>query len=292
MKYFKLTLILSCLVFVACKDDDSSLSPEEQLQVDLEIIEQYLTNNNLTAQSTASGLHYIIEEEGTGGNPDAEEPVIFEYTGLFTDDTEWASSHNGPEAFSLNSIPPGFKEGIPFFKIGSKGKLIMPSALAFGTAGIGGVAPNTVMVFDVELPELCLADTTLESKIACLDQMKIQQYLTDNNLTAEMTASGLHYIIEEEGVGNAHPTPTDQVEVHYQGYLLDDRVFDQSGADPVKFLLSSVIDGWEEGIRLFKKGGKGKLFIPSSLAYRSSPPDGSGIPPNAALAFDVELVDF
>ncbi len=290
MKYLRLTFILSCLVLIACNKDDDSLSPEEQLQADIEIIQQYLTDNSLSAQSTASGLHYIIEEEGTGANPTVAEPVTFEFTGFFTDNSVWGSSHNGPEAYSLNDIPAGFTEGIPFFKIGGKGKLLMPSALAFGPEGGGGVLPNTVMIFDVDLPELCLTESTLADKIYCLDQMKIEQYLTENNLTTEVTASGLHYIIEEEGVGNAHPALSDMVEVHYKGYLLDGRIFDQTDVSPITFPLSQVIDGWQEGIRLFKKGGKGQLFIPSVLAYGASPP--SGIPSNAALAFDIELVDF
>ena len=293
MKFYHFaSLLLAISIFAACKKEDDSLSPEEQLQVDIDIIQTYLTDNNLTAQSTASGLHYIIEEEGTSANPTTEDPVIFEYTGYFTNNTEWGKSYYGPEVFNLNSIPLGFKEGIPLFKIGGKGKLLVPSALAFGPAGISSVPPNSVMIFDVELPELCLSDSTLTSKVSCLDQIKIQQYLTENNLTAEVTASGLHYIIEEPGVGNAYPVLTDLVEVFYKGYLLTGSVFDQTSTDPAVFQLSGVIDGWKEGIRLFKKGGKGKLFIPSDLAYGASPPSGSGIPANGVLVFDIELKDF
>jgi FKBP-type peptidyl-prolyl cis-trans isomerase FkpA len=121
------------------------------------------------------------------------------------------------------------------------------------------------------------------------DVEKIQDYLTDNNLTAQSTASGLHYIVEVEGDGN-HPTINDKVTVFYKGYFLDGKVFDQTGANPVTFPLTNVITGWQEGIPLFKKGGKGKLFLPSGLAYGSYPPN--GIPKNAVMIFDVELVNF
>ena len=67
-------------------------------------------------------------------------------------------------------------------------------------------------------------------------------------------------------------------------------MFDQTTSGPATFPLSRVIAGWQEGIPLFKKGGKGLLLIPSTIAYGSR---GAGsIPPNAPIAFEVELVDF
>lgn len=136
----------------------------------------------------------------------------------------------------------------------------------------------------------CQKDESLspEEQLAA-DIEKIESYLTENNISAQSTASGLHYIIETEGSGD-HPTLADEVTVFYKGYFLDGKVFDGTGANPVTFPLNRVITGWQEGIPLFKKGGKGKLFLPSALAYGNRPPQ--GIPANAVLIFDVELVDF
>ena len=284
MKHLHFALLLLIAALFGCNKDDDSLTPEEQLQVDIEIIQTYLGDNNLTAQSTASGLHYIIEEEGTGEHPTEDKPVMFRFSGFFTDNNLWAESFYGPEIFSLSETLPGFLEGIPLFKVGGKGKLLLPSALAFGKEGTPTVPAHTVMIFDVELPDMCTTDTTFAKKQACLDAYKIGKYLDENNLTADSSASGLQYIIEEEGIGNALPTLNDEVEVIYTGYLLDGTVFDGSGNAPAKFPLSGVIQGWQEGIRLFKKEGKGKLFIPSALAYGVSPPS-AVIPPNAVLVF-------
>ena len=118
---------------------------------------------------------------------------------------------------------------------------------------------------------------------------KIKEYLEEHNLNATSTASGLHILMEVEGTGG-HPTISDEVTVHYKGYFLDEEVFDETGAQPATFPLANVITGWQEGIPLFKKGGKGILFIPSALGYGAYPPP--GIPKNAVLIFDVELVDF
>jgi len=121
------------------------------------------------------------------------------------------------------------------------------------------------------------------------DILMIQEYLADNNLTAQSTASGLHYIIQTPGTG-ANPTLASQVTVHYKGYFLDGKVFDQTTSNPATFPLSNVIRGWQEGIPLFKKGGKGVLLIPSALGYGRNPPP--SIPRNAVLVFDVELLNF
>jgi len=115
----------------------------------------------------------------------------------------------------------------------------------------------------------------------------IEEYLKENNLTAQSTESGLRYVVEAEGTGN-HPQLGDSVSVRYAGSLLDGTEFD---AGVYTFPLGGqVIQGWNEGIPLLKKGEKGTLFIPSMLGYG---PRGSGavIPPNAVLKFEVELVD-
>ena len=123
------------------------------------------------------------------------------------------------------------------------------------------------------------------------DIEKIENYLADHNLTAQSTASGLHYIITTPGTGG-HPSLSSNVTVRYTGKLLkNEKIFDQTnGTETTTFALSGVIEGWQEGIPLLQKGGKGTFFIPSALAYG---PYGSGsIPANAPLIFEVELVSF
>jgi FKBP-type peptidyl-prolyl cis-trans isomerase FkpA len=116
---------------------------------------------------------------------------------------------------------------------------------------------------------------------------EIEQYLTDNNLTAQKTESGLHYIITVEGNGN-FPTVQDDVKVNYTGYLTNKTIFDQ-GLN-ITFPLANVIQGWQEGIPKISKGGSAILFIPSRIAYGSSAQ--GGIPANAVLIFEVDLLDF
>ena len=123
------------------------------------------------------------------------------------------------------------------------------------------------------------------------EQKKIDEYMKANNLTGSPTASGLFYIETTAGSG-VQAKAGNTVDVHYTGTLLDGTKFDSSkGGDPFSFVLgaSQVIAGWDEGIALMKKGSKGKLIIPSKLAYGSSAI--SKIPANSVLVFDVELVN-
>ena len=103
------------------------------------------------------------------------------------------------------------------------------------------------------------------------------------------TASGLVYQELVAGTG-AQPKATDTVTVHYTGSLIDGEVFDSSipRGEPSSFGLDAVIAGWTEGIQLMKVGGKARLVIPSDLAY--GPKGRPGIPPNATLDFEVELL--
>ena len=122
-----------------------------------------------------------------------------------------------------------------------------------------------------------------------IDANLIRQYIEDNNLDAQSTDSGLHYVIDEPG-SSEHPELSSTVRVIYTGRLLDGYQFDSSGGSVKEFRLSQLIGGWQEGIPLFGKGGKGILIIPSHLGYGANflP----GIPPNSVLVFDMELVDF
>ncbi|CAM1344106.1 FKBP-type peptidyl-prolyl cis-trans isomerase [Tenacibaculum amylolyticum] len=120
-----------------------------------------------------------------------------------------------------------------------------------------------------------------------------EAYLEENKGKPNVvtTDSGLQYIVEKEGTGEA-PKLTDKVKVHYHGTLPDGTVFDSSvdRGEPSEFGVNQVIKGWTEGLQLMKPGAKYKFFIPQELAYgfQGRLPK---IKPYSALVFDVELLD-
>jgi len=126
-----------------------------------------------------------------------------------------------------------------------------------------------------------------------IDKNLIIDYAIANNLDLKSTPSGIYYVMTQEGDGGEHPTASSQIEAHYHGTLLDGTVFDSSvkRGKPLNFKLNGVIKGWQEAIPMLTKGGKGKFFLPSHLAYGARG-SGSKIGPNSVLIFDIELVDF
>lgn len=111
----------------------------------------------------------------------------------------------------------------------------------------------------------------------------------------EMSQSVTSLQIDDTKVGTgAEAVPGRTVRVHYTGTLLDGTKFDSSRdrAEPFEFRLGAgeVIPGWDEGVKGMRVGGVRELTVPSSMAYGSR---GAGdvIPPNAALEFEVELLE-
>lgn len=95
-----------------------------------------------------------------------------------------------------------------------------------------------------------------------------------------------------EGTG-AVVEPGDTVTCHYTGAVVKTGEVFQSSHDfgkAISFPLSGVIAGWTEGVPGMKVGGTRRLLIPAAKAYGSTPPYGSGIPADADLVFDIELV--
>jgi FKBP-type peptidyl-prolyl cis-trans isomerase FklB len=105
------------------------------------------------------------------------------------------------------------------------------------------------------------------------------------------TASGLQYKVIKSGTGK-QPKATDTVKTHYHGTLINGEVFDSSvqRGEPVEFPVNGVIPGWQEALQLMKVGDKWQLFVPSALAYGERGAGGK-IGPNAALIFEVELLE-
>lgn len=103
---------------------------------------------------TSTGLQYIVDKEGTGAQPTAEDEVTVHYTGKLLDGTVFDSSVNRgePATFPLNRVIPGWTEGVQLMKEGSKYTFFIPSDLAYGPQGVpNAIPPHSTLIFDVEL---------------------------------------------------------------------------------------------------------------------------------------------
>ena len=106
---------------------------------------------------TASGLQYEVETMGTGPKPTAQNTVKVHYVGTLIDGTEFDSSikRNQPAQFPVTGVIPGWTEALQLMPVGSKFKLVIPQALAYGARGAGEVIkPFSTLIFQVELLDI------------------------------------------------------------------------------------------------------------------------------------------
>ena len=129
-----------------------SSNPTDNLAVGQAFLKENATKPGV--HTTPSGLQYKVITEGHGKSPKATDTVLVHYRGTTIDGTEFDSSYkrNEPISFPLNGVIPGWTEGVQLMKEGGKIQLFIPSNLAYGSRGAGGViAPDSTLIFDIEL---------------------------------------------------------------------------------------------------------------------------------------------
>ena len=120
-------------------------------QIDEEIILQYISDNNLNAEPTGSGLYYVVNTNGNGNFPNINSTVRVDYKGTLTDGTIFDQSSSNGVTFPLSNVIQGWQEGIPLFSEGGSGILLIPSALGYGSQSVGNIPENSVLIFEVTL---------------------------------------------------------------------------------------------------------------------------------------------
>lgn len=121
--------------------------------------EKFLMENGARAEvkTTPSGLQYEVIKQGDGPKPTSADTVVVHYTGKLIDGTVFDSSEERgvPATFGVTQVIPGWVEALQLMNIGSTWRLFIPSALAYGPNGAGGViGPNQTLIFDVSLLEI------------------------------------------------------------------------------------------------------------------------------------------
>jgi FKBP-type peptidyl-prolyl cis-trans isomerase FkpA len=154
MKHLFSALLVMTL-FISCTSNDTptALVPPKTdytVENDKEITD-YIAKNKLTAFKTDSGLYYVINEPGTGTQPTATSNVTVAYKGYYTNGKIVDQSTAAGLSFDLNKVIKGWTEGIPLFKEGGNGILLVPSHLGYGSFTNNGIPGGSVLVFDVKL---------------------------------------------------------------------------------------------------------------------------------------------
>ncbi|CAD5274100.1 MULTISPECIES: FKBP-type peptidyl-prolyl cis-trans isomerase [unclassified Imperialibacter] len=132
------------------------MEAEGQIIVDGEIIDKYLADNNIAAQTTESGLRYVITKQGTGETPTPGSMVNVHYIGTTLAGEKFDASYDRGEPLQFvigrGQVIPGWDEGIALLNTGAEATLYVPSSLAYGARGAGGaIKPNEILKFEVVL---------------------------------------------------------------------------------------------------------------------------------------------
>ncbi|WP_316791196.1 FKBP-type peptidyl-prolyl cis-trans isomerase [Pedobacter frigoris] len=129
-----------------------------------------------------------------------------------------------------------------------------------------------------------------------IDEALIKKWSDSSKVVLTKHESGIYYNIIKEGTGTEGVTLDDTLKVQYEGKLLTDSVFSQTTAetDTFRFVLKTVMPGWQKGLPLVKEGGEIRLLIPSKLGYRNYPVKygelpRQQVPANSVLNFKIDL---
>ena len=235
------------------------------------------------AQSFPSGLASLVLRQGTGQRtPRLDDTVVIHFVGWNDKGEKFDSSlaRGKPDRLRMQTLEPGWREGLQQMVVGEKRRLWIPEALAFGPVPTPG-RPAGDIVIDVELLEIIEPPKAPD----------VPADLTEPPADALVTASGLRTKVLKKGTGTEHPEAMDRVLVHYSGWTQDGEMFDSSimRGEPTAFGVDEVIPGWTEALMLMVVGEKRRVWIPANLAYGEAP-ERPGVPAGP-LVFDVELIE-
>jgi FKBP-type peptidyl-prolyl cis-trans isomerase len=309
MKFVKILLLL--IITLGSKINSKATNPSDSLNLD-----NFLTSKNIKAEKTREGIFFNVETEGAGAMPKQGDYVKLTYVGKLLDGKTFDESpKNDAFVFQVGyrQVIQGWDIVIPKLKVGTKATLYIPAEYGYGNSGIGTVIPpNASLVFEVEIKEILNAKSydaymheledkerrEFQKKVAAqfeADKKLIQEYAVAHKQKIQRLPSGMSFLMTKNPKGEKIKEGK-TVTINYEGYFLDDKVFD-STKDKTPFTFQTgegkVIEGMEEGLMQFTKGSEGLLFIPSKMAYGGTPleDDKVKIPAHSTLIFKIQVVD-
>ena len=271
-------------------------------------------------KKSEKGLYYRFFTQNAGEQPQVGDLMDVSISCTVNDTTFVIPATENVMMLQEVQFPGDLFEGLAMMHRGDSASFIVDSDSTFKYMFRQPTLPSEfnstdVMRFEIRLDDFYpeseymkrIAQKVKEQSMERIESMKtanpektaeaaqeLAECLAKNGIAVEPTATGLYYVMTQEGNGEK-PEAGQMVKVHYTGKLLDGTVFDSSveRGEPINIPIGvgQVIPGWDEGIQMMSKGEKGVLYIPYYLAYGDRQA-GDKITPFSNLIFEVELVDF
>jgi FKBP-type peptidyl-prolyl cis-trans isomerase FkpA len=263
--------------------------------------------NNTGFKKTKSGLLYKIIANGQGPTAKKGQFLKLDFMQKIRDSIMYNSADAIPVYPPVDSTTPNYSatEIFPLLRSGDSAVIVLlaDSIQHKSRQPLPPFIKKKDKIFILFHVRSILADqaAVLQDREQEMAKMKVKEiktvedYLAANKINATKTPKGSYVEVKSTGDGQAVDSGK-EVSVYYTGRAIPSgKVFETNttGADPkpIKFVVGrrQIIPGWDDGLRAFKKGGKGTLYLPAFMAYDAQP--GPGNKPFENLIFDVEVVD-
>jgi FKBP-type peptidyl-prolyl cis-trans isomerase FkpA len=291
-------LLLTTIGFMGCRkantDPDIKQYDEAQIQA-------YISTNALTGMSKdTSGMYYKIITPGTGAALKYTDSVSFVYTihsfdGKYISSDTIANHYNGYVGhISSGGFPEGLQTAI-YSLLKNKGgsmRLLVPSHLAYGTAGAGSGSSSVTnsKINGNQCLEYYIH--TINNQNAYDDQV-IKNWMAAKGVTSAYTKlpSGLYYKIITPGAGTVPITDNSTIVATYSNFLLNGVLFSEfNTAGGTSIDVPDLITGIQEGLKTVATSGANISFLlPSRLAYGSKA--AQAIPANSCVQYEIKILD-
>lgn len=283
---------------------------EDQAKAQLKILEQEQKVLRETAESmgysedklqlSPSGLYYVVLKETNGATAKKGDVASFFYKGTYLDGKEFDSNMGTDKPFNVTigsgGAIAGWLEVVDKLKLGEKWMLFIPSNLAYGEKGQGKIAPNTPLIFEMELKAIRSAEEVQKEqkermeKLAKEEERSVTAYLKGRNYKKD-SERDIYYIVDDAGRGS-FAKYGDKVKMKIKGTDLKGTPIKEFTIQepPIEtfFKQGSFPPAMELALLKLKEGGRAKIVSPSR--HFQGEQGGGVIAPFTPILLEIELV--
>lgn len=269
-------IIMLALAFTACSEDEEKSKLEKQKAFDDQLIADYLSDNNITAEKDSYGIYYEKLSENPGGKSVEINDILEVYFRITTLDGQILEAklreNSNPLKFrhvQEGLYPVGINIGAGYMRTGEKYKFYIPSYLGLESFYNERIAPNTILIAEVELVNILSDQEQFDLEID-----SITNYLKANGITDyDQYSNGLIKRTLSSGSGSFSPVENNKIlAILKRKYLngTETRLPNDNGDDITELKMGEAMtNGLEMGLSVMVEGEKSEVFVPSYLAFDS-----------------------